>query len=430
MQNVAERTSSHVPIHYHPIIICTLCLLASSIPLGSWQHLLLHGLTIPKIITPLLFLAILLTNQLAISNISFPLLTFIVLMSPSFFLAKDTQTFMLVYLTFIGYLVVLSAIKLAVVKTHHVHKILKSFLLSLTIITSFCMLAAFTRFDLGDFLFHKPLLQIVFDLKRMMGTNDNPNAFAVYLIAGVPLAVSYFFLSKSTLSKLYYITCCMMYAACLILTVCRSAILGAIVAITIIVLYRFKLLKPRFIILISIPAIFLGIQLLTAPQYISHFSLARTASSRNVSRLSKDKVKSIQLKKETIKQGLIIAANNPIFGIGFGNLRDEMEKSKLNANSPNNLYLAIITSYGFPAFFIFLYIVYIAYHNLLFAIKSNASKELKALSVALLGLFTGLLLHGLGHTNYVQFILWLVLGLTDACRLIAYREHHEKLIVA
>jgi O-antigen ligase len=141
---------------------------------------------------------------------------------------------------------------------------------------------------------------------RAISTSVDPNVLGGLMILVTALTVPQLFAEKPLLPRKWLGVMALTMGMCLILTFSRGALLGLVIALTIVATVRYR---PIIALIILSAAIFLLLPF--TQEYIGHFLDAFTLSDR-----------ATQMRLGEYKDALTLISRYPFFGVGFGGAPD------------------------------------------------------------------------------------------------------------
>ncbi len=260
---------------------------------------------------------------------------------------------------------------------------------------------------------------------RITSTFDNPNVFGSYIIMVIPLV---FVNTKDKLTPLSFITrfiCLSALVSALVFTWSRGAWLGAIVAMTALLIFAFRK-SPR--ILVALFAFIPNLLLFLPRSVTSRFSSIFSFLDGNID-------SSISYRFTVWKDSLSLFADNLFGGVGVGS--DAFKAAFLGYSSmgaeaaehSHNLFLEIGIELGIFALIAFFFILLFTCRNC-FSVEfsANETSARPICSAAFCGILA-LLVNGLFDYvwyNYrVCLMFWLLLGICNATYRIGTAEQRQ-----
>ncbi|OVE82404.1 hypothetical protein BVY04_00970, partial [bacterium M21] len=267
--------------------------------------------------------------------------------------------------------------------------------------------------DVGDLL-GLPLYSEEF-APRIVGTENNPNGFAVLFIVGLPISAHYFF--KSTRRrKVFHLMVFAMFGLLVFLTSSRAAVLAGLLACSFYLFFNLKSHFVRFLILGTLPlALLLA---LAIPAYV------QTLSEESNQVIINDKEKAKEIRINTVFVVADILKENLLLGTGYGNLRDEFaERDFVELGNAHNIFMGIAVEFGMFALFFFSVIMVKTMKNIKFTLRHCGRSDERRV-VALGGaVFLGFLVNSMFHEGYVNILFWLtMIFIISAVRIIKFRR--------
>lgn len=215
----------------HTVGIALISGLAFFIPFGEWQQLVGPWFSVPKLVLPILVVLALVARakwtQPMLETGIFALFTVACLVS---FLVHGINL-LPGMANLAGYIVLILCLGVLVRDAADVERIMIALLAGITLISVLTLSAVVTGFDVGA-LFGKPMSVMVFGLPRIFGTEENPNAYAVYSCIGMVLAIYAIIRAENAAFRTAAILAGLAIFAVLFLSASRSAAIGAAIGIT------------------------------------------------------------------------------------------------------------------------------------------------------------------------------------------------------
>ena len=211
-------------------IIWILAAMAFTLPFGAWQDHMPMGITFAQIAIPLACLTFLISFAKDIRKKIYYhpswlfYAGFLVLTLPTIYMSGKASIIYALLLT--GYAALIFCAHNAAKRYADILLIIKGYALGLATILILACFSYFRLFDLGE-LFGQPIFQEAYGIYRLLGTELNPNAFAVYFITGLPVAGALIMTEKSKLVKIGWIIFSLLCFLGICVTFSRSAILGS-----------------------------------------------------------------------------------------------------------------------------------------------------------------------------------------------------------
>lgn len=414
-------------IDTNTIILLMLGFLAFAAPFGMWQEHIFFGMTAAKITIPLASLLfagsfIMIKKQQTITFYKPWLLyiIFIVLASPT--LIGDSTLGHTHFLLFCGYAALMFLVFNICKNTEHIKFILLSFLLGLSVIMSVLILAYSGVFDLGVF-FDQPVFEDVYGLYRLLGTEKNPNAFAVFFIVALPAIFAIATDENNRLTKLLWISLGILFLIALSMTASRSAALGAFSGVAVIWYLKNKITWQRTMIFVFLlPLCFIAA--FKVPEFIVNTSKYAWVTDHNKitvywngkiytdqQLLLRDKQRSTRNRIEFIPVAWDIMKHHPVSGIAYDKMEEELTPYTVSQNGPHNIILYIGVYFGIPALIAFAaFLICALLHAFKSIIKIPIGEE-RTIYASLLAIMTGILINGLFHSGHINSLFWLVIAL-------------------
>jgi O-antigen ligase len=378
-----------------------LYVLAFMLPFGFWPELLLVFSVATYIGLISVFFILAFPDKFQISSYLILPLIFIFFTLPSLVQGNE---FIAVLLSFFGYIMIIILTTSSFVKFEHIESFLRIYFYALALLSFLIVMALLGYVDFGSY-FNLPLVEMIWEIPRVLGTESNPNAFGVYYILGVILSINYFFLSESSSKKIIYLTITGLMLIVLLFTYSRSSMIAVAVSIVIYLYYKNSTRKHTELYwLFFLVAIFLG--------YMEYQYGSMPAFDQGVENLLRDKATSSGYRIQIIYQTIDIFLDNIFFGIGFNQLKAETVLRGLSLNqTTHSIYLAIAVEYGIFALIAFVLFLIVLTYRFILVIKRQKNDRIRSNYAAILGTFIGFLVNGLVHESYVNILMWVVIAL-------------------
>ena len=128
-----------------------------------------------------------------------------------------------------------------------------------------------------------------------------------------------------------------------------------------------------------------------------------------------NKVHSVAIRLVTLPHFLNIAWDNLFYGVGFGQSNDLIGHATGHFVGPHNIFLGVLVEYGLAAFCAFLVLIIWPFAKGFLYNETQLRKGEVTLSpTCIYSCFISVLIHGMFHTIYVNFSLWLFVALLMA----------------
>lgn len=188
------------------------------------------------------------------------------------------------------------------------------------------------------------------------GIFENPNDLAINIAINWPLCLGFLLLSRRIASTAAWVAGIMAMLLGVVLTYSRSGLLAIIVAVAI-CLWEFAIRGKRFYLIAA--ALVLSIAgmglVLATPHYLSRVQSIFGGNMQDAGDHG-----SWEARRELLVSSIEEAIHHPVFGIGAGNFG----AATLTWRVTHNSYTELAAEGGFPALFLYLAILYLAYRNL------------------------------------------------------------------
>ncbi len=410
------------PLHAPPArhsgfvgFVAVMCFILLTIPLGRLQETFLGGWTVPKLMIPMLFLLMFGSRAGRISlhpHLPYFLL-FVALTTPS--LLSNTDQYPSILLNFVGYALLFLLVYNGLSSIRDLRRILLAYLLGLSSVSSLAALAFFTGYDLGESL-DRPFVENWYGLPIFLGTEDNPGAYGTFFVSGLPIAFMFFLTVKNRLLKLGIATLGLLFLASVVLTFSRSGIIGAVLGCLLLYHYR----KNRKTISLRLLAFFLLFAVLVMNFSSLFFSVmdftSGDVSVHEANSVAANKEDSQGYRLILLEHFFPIIVDNPLFGVGYGNLSRIMEEATGLHLNAHNIFLGVAVEFGLLACFFFCTVIILSMRTVVMVISTIENRSDRLTLGCVFASFVGLLFHGMFHEIYVNMMLWLFVALGATCR--------------
>jgi len=111
-----------------------------------------------------------------------------------------------------------------------------------------------------------------------------------------------------------------------------------------------------------------------------------------------------------------IIAENPFFGVGYGNLSGIMEEMTGYRVNAHNIFFGVAVEFGLIALFFFSMVILLSIRGMTFAIFLAENRTERLTLGCVFASLSGLLFHGMFHEIYVNMIFWLFVALGAGLR--------------
>jgi putative inorganic carbon (hco3(-)) transporter len=380
-----------------------------SVPFGELQNAVLGGMTVAKLMLPAVFL-VLLAIRLAKTKLHphFWLITaFVVATTPSFLLSEK---YFDIAPNLVSYTILFLLLHNTLSRLGDLSTIFAGYFAGLLVVSLLSMTAFTVGVDAGAAV-GRPLVEIWYGLPVMLGTEDNPNAFATLLVVGVPIAL---FLRQTTTSRWMrrvYGGGALLFLVVVALTFSRSGIAAAMVGGALAIYYaKSRPARSRQMLIAALIVLaVLGVVLA-----VSIVGLGMTEDAGGVSgglSVFLNKELSQGYRFQIAEQYIPLVVENPLVGIGFGNLPPLMEKRTGLYNNSHNILFGVAIEFGLLAALLFTSLILLSLHSAARGMALAASRTDRATGACILAVLAGLFIHGMFHEIYVNLTFWLFIGL-------------------
>ena len=427
MDHITEKTACT-----DRAIIWILAAMAFTLPFGAWQDHMPMGITFAQMAIPLACLTFLISFAKDIRKKIYYhpswlfYAGFLVLTLPTIYMSGKASIIYALLLT--GYAALTFCAHNAANRYADILLIIKGFALGFATVLILSCLSYFKIFDLGE-LFGQPIVLEAYGVYRLLGTELNPNAFAVYFITGLPAAGALIMTEKSKLVKTGWIIFTILCLLGICVTFSRSAILGAFFGLASLWFLQGQINWRRsviFVILIPICVI----SAFKLPALVINHSSAIQMQETNIKfryRMIEDKEDAIGIRLEFLPVAIDIIKNHPLTGIKYGELETILKPYAVRQESPHNIFLDIAIYFGIPALFFFCGFLTWALLASFFATLKIENKEDRIVSALLLSITMGNLINGVFHSSHYSSLFWLIIALMFATMHLAAKDKNFSL---
>ncbi|MFL2840376.1 MAG: O-antigen ligase family protein [Pseudohongiellaceae bacterium] len=404
------------PIRYYPLLPgfhLLMVLVMISIPFGELQGALLGGFSPAKIFIPLLFFYVVCIHlfRLTIHPLLGPYILFVVCTLPSLVTGID---FTEILISLAGYILLFQVLYSYSFSINKIRALIKTYIIGLTFIACLTLASLVTGFDAGAQL-GKPFIEYWLGFPIVSGPSNNPNGFATLFIPGISFAFYCFLSSEKKRAKLIYGSVMTIFILTLILTFSRSGIAAALISCFVIHHHKKNITTFTVKLIVKLSLILAGIILLGAVYYsaiglvTSDTSGGEASSNTNISLI---KGESGGYRTRMIVPMLSIVVENPIIGVGYGNVNGMIEEKTGLFLAAHNTFFGIAMDYGFITLVFFCLTIGLSFRDFGRAVRL-AGKDIKnrLLVSALFASLGGMMFHGLFHELYVNFMLWFLIAM-------------------
>ena len=407
-RNLDSNKTMWLVRHTIPGFPIIMSLVLFSIPFGEMQGRLTGGLTVSKILIPSLFLFLLLVRQGSVKlHPHLPyFMMFVALTSTSLLIGSN---YLLVLVSLSGYIILFQLVYSSDFSFSNIRSMLLAYVFGLGVISILTIVAMVTGFDMGNNL-GKPFVEYLYGLPVFYGTAENPNGFASLFVVGLPLSFAFYLVSQNGFKKVLFAFIGVAFLFSVFMTFSRSGIVGSVLACGLIYYHRNnrKTLSLKFFLLGTSLLILL---LLSQPGYYFFMELIGSESVTDTAGIAPNKEMSLDYRLRALRPMLSILVENPVFGVGYGNVMDLMEeRTGLHVNAHNSFF-GIAIDYGLAALFFYSLTIIISTNAMIKAIRLTENKQDRIVKSSILGSVLGLIFHSMFHELYISFLLWFFMAL-------------------
>ncbi|GEM_PF-1315841 len=186
-------------------------------------------------------------------------------------------------------------------------------MLAFTLVLSGTIVSFYALFQHFGF---DPLFQnydVDFFEKRVFSTLGNPDFLAQYIAPLIPLACSFFLLSRRWWQKLAMATSVLLFLVTLVLTQSRASFVGLVVAVLIVAVWSLVKIAPK----INLKKLFLGFTLLLAAFLFIFFSPLKDTPLLKRFQPDATNIRSVQSRMIIWQSALGLIKDHPLLGTGI-----------------------------------------------------------------------------------------------------------------
>lgn len=243
----------------------------------------------------------------------------------------------------------------------------------------------------------------IFLKKNLLATSwGKSNYLATFFVLIIPITIGYFITQKSYKNKIFSGLALVFMFSALIFTLSRGGILALLLSITILL---FGVVKGRTMIPITIGSTIIA--LIVALNPLTTVIIDRLATV--------ERSYSYMMRLNFYKDVWKMAIENPIIGVGLGNLGYNSQFKVTSHASAHNIILGLTGETGFVGAFLFLMLIGKVFLKYLKQFKNETVEQIKILRWSFISSFVGCVIHSLMEPNFegYQFsiMFWLVVAL-------------------
>lgn len=390
--------------------IALLGLIAFAMPLGEWQGALDPRLSVPRIVLPILVIIVLRYGYQSVRLETGVILIAVFALStlPSFLL--NGVSLFPAFAIFIGYVALFVVVTALVQQASTINRLMLAYVVGLTIVT-FLIWAIIIFVPSSPFLFGHSVIEIVYGMPRLYGTEINPNAFAVFYIIGILVYLHFLFVIPSKMLRYFLIgPLIVIFFITVSLTGSRSAVLAVFVGSAVIIFLNSTKHTERLLALCLVPAGLLYSWNL--PQLLVWNELFLGVDSNATELFLRDKKHSIYIRQQLLLASIELIIANPLVGVGFTNTNQAMlSAGVLEGKSTHNTFTAIGIEFGIISLLSFVAVLAHMFYRLIRSIMQCHDPRMRGVQILLLGCLTGYLVNGMFHESYMNVLFWLLIAL-------------------
>lgn len=254
-------------------------------------------------------------------------------------------------------------------------------------------------------------------LSRVRGTLGFPNQYGAFLILCIPMAMSLFIINQKPLKKIWYGLAALGGMLGLFFSLSRSAWLGMVCAVCLMVLLMVTTRKFSSRRVLGIAIIIMGGLLITYAYYDIFTLRLETGGTRGQNRLF------------MIQVAISIIKTHPVLGVGLFNYQYHSHHLWDFWHPVHNTYLRLASEIGIPGLLFFLWFLFEVFREIYRSLRLRD----RFLNIIGLGVVGGLsafciaIMFGPQYQHYRQkFIFWVLAGMAIALRRV-YGFHQLKI---
>lgn len=256
-------------------------------------------------------------------------------------------------------------------------------------------------------------LMKIFFTKNLLATSwGKSNYLATFFVLIIPIAAGYFLATKNTKLKIYLSLSLVLMFSAILLTLSKGGILSLVVAM---IIFLSRAIKVKTLVPILIVLVIITIVLLLNPlTYVIFEGLTKLENTF-----------STMTRINFYKDVWNIILENPLTGIGLGNLGFYAKFQISGSASAHNLFLGLVGETGIVGAILFLSILFLSFKHILKNYLKENNERLKVFKWSLISAFTGVMIHSMIEPNFEGFqfnaIFWLFTALS--LRLTEFNEY-------
>lgn len=248
------------------------------------------------------------------------------------------------------------------------------------------------------------------DSDRFSGGVGDANAYALYILVLIPLAI-YRIMGSKGIYRLLYWGCLASFLALLVLTGSRAGVLGFLGAAGVLILYYIGRRLKQVLALITVLVVIL--YFFVPESYWYRVSTIKNSESDY----------SIQVRLENYKVALKMFLDHPVVGVGIHNFKDYRRDYGLPKEYiVHNSYLEVLAGGGLLSFIPFSLILLSIWKKLI--TKNNYDRSLRNLFICLKASFVSILITSFFITAEHKKILWLLFALISSAYYISRNNNN------
>lgn len=174
------------------------------------------------------------------------------------------------------------------------------------------------------------------------GMFENPNDMALHLVTMIPVAIALFLAARGLHKKIAYTACMLLMVGATVVTFSRGGFLGLVCAVF---LLAWKLGRRNRFAVVGATGCAVVLFLALAPG--GYMSRLASIYNRDLD------TGSISSRQDLLLRSLLVAARNPLVGIGMGNFHNVSEHEQVS----HNAYTQVGAEMGLPAMLVYILLI-------------------------------------------------------------------------
>ena len=365
---------------------------------GKAPPILIVDLLFPIVISILLVLLLISKEKFELPSFIFFWLPFVIWGLLSFIVSVDKLRALLIWRNYFAGLITFTFAFLIIKNKFELEKLIFAVILWAAILS---VIEFYIIYNLGGFSVG---IIGVFFRKNLIATSwGKSNYLATFYVIILPITLGYFLYTNSKKKKIFSIFSAVVIVTALILTLSRGGILSLLVAV---IFFLSQIVKPKNFISIVISILALGIIIFLNP--LTSVLIDRMLTfERSFSYMTR-----INFYEDVWKMFL----DNPVFGVGLGNLGYHSKFIISTHASAHNILLGLLGETGIIGALLFIALIGRIIYDLFMQYRNEEIEKLRILRWAFLSSLFGGLVHSMMEPNFEGFqfsiIYWLIVALS------------------